>query len=59
MRIVVVLVVMLVLEALIVGLRRWPRGERRVRVDVGADQVRELLVVVSPVAKWPASCGAR
>ena len=58
MRIVVVLVVMLVLEAVIVGLRR-PRGERRVRVDVGADQVRELLVVVSPVAKWPASWGAR
>ena len=55
-----IVVMMLVLVALIVGLRR-PRGERRVRVDVGADQVRELLVVVSPVAKRPGSwgtCGA-
>ena len=49
---------MLVLERLIVRLRR-PWGERRVRVDIVADQVRELFVVVSPVAEWPRSSGAR
>ena len=57
----VLVVLVLVLVALLIdGLRLVrPWGERRVRVDIVADQVRELFVVVSPVAYWPESCGAR
>ena len=63
MRIVVVLRLMVVVVIVVLRRRRprRPRGERRVRVDVVADEVGELFVVVSPVAKRPGSwgtCGA-
>ena len=56
-----VLRLMMVVVIVVLWRRPRPRGERRVRVDVVSDEVSELFVVVSPVAKRPGSwgtCGA-